>query len=254
MLTPKPCLLIPIYDHKDGIGRVVASLATCGLHCFVIDDGSNAATRAVLDAIEARYPWVEVFHRERNGGRGAALKTGYRLAARAGFTHAIQLDADGQHDAADVKRFVAEIESDPEALILGTPIFDASVPKSRLYGRQLSRGMVWLTTLSFEISDPLCGFRGIPLAATVALIDSVATGDAMEFDPELVIRLHWRGLAIRSVPTHVVYEPGGLSHFHVLGDNARMTWLYTRSLAGMGIRLPLLLRRRVAAALRGPSR
>ncbi len=250
----KPCLLIPIYDHKDGIGRVLASLEACGLHCFVIDDGSNAATREVLAALEARNPWVEVFRRERNGGRGAALKAGYRLAARKGYTHAIQLDADGQHDASDVKRFVAEIERDPEALVLGTPIFDDSVPKSRLYGRQLSRGMVWLTTLSFDISDPLCGFRGIPLAATVALIDAVATGDAMEFDPELVIRLHWRGLAIRTVPTRVVYEPGGLSHFHMLGDNARMTWLYTRSLAGMGLRLPLLLSRRFAAALRGAQR
>lgn len=253
-MKPKPCVLIPIFDHKDGIGRVVASLEACGLHGFVIDDGSNAETRAVLDAIEARYPWLEVFHRERNGGRGAALKTGYRLAAQKGYTHAIQLDADGQHDASDVKRFLAEIESDPEALVLGTPIFDESVPKARLYGRQLSRGMVWLTTLSFDISDPLCGFRGIPLAATVALLDEVATGDAMEFDPELVIRLHWRGIAIRTVPTRVVYEPGGLSHFHMLGDNARMTWLYARSLAGMGIRLPLLLRRRVAAALRGRAR
>ena len=250
----KPCLLIPIYDHKDGIGRVLASLAGSGLHCFVIDDGSHAETRAVLDALEARHPWVEVHHRERNGGRGAALKTGYRLALRAGYTHAIQLDADGQHDAADVKRFLAEIERDPEALVLGTPIFDESVPKSRLYGRQLSRAMVWLTTLSFDISDPLCGFRGIPLAATVALIDAVATGDAMEFDPELVIRLHWRGLAIRTVPTRVVYERGGLSHFHMLGDNARMTWVYTRSLAGMAIRLPLLLSRRLAGARRGAAR
>ena len=250
----KTCLLIPIYNHKDGIGPVVSSLESCGLHCFVVDDGSDAATRAVLAAIEARYPWVEVAHRERNGGRGAALKTGYRLAARAGFSHAIQLDADGQHDGADVKRFLEEIARDPRALILGSPIFDESAPKSRLYGRQLSRAMVWLSTLSFDIRDPLCGFRGIPLAETVALIDSVRTGDAMEFDPELVIRLHWRGLAIRTLPTRVVYEPGGLSHFHMLGDNARMTWLYTRSLAGMGIRLPLLLWRRVAAVLRGRTR
>jgi glycosyltransferase involved in cell wall biosynthesis len=250
----KPCLLIPIYDHKDGIGPVVRSLEPYGLHCFVIDDGSDAATRAVLDALEARYPWLEVAHRERNGGRGAALKTGYRLAAGAGYSHAIQLDADGQHDAADVKRFLEEIARDPRALILGSPIFDASAPKSRLYGRQLSRAMVWLSTLSFDIADPLCGFRGIPLAEAVALIDSVATGDAMEFDPELVIRLHWRGLPIRNLPTRVVYRPGGLSHFHMVGDNARMTWLYTRSLGGMLVRLPSLLRRRLAAAPREPGR
>ena len=250
----RPCLLIPIYDHKDGIGPVVSSLEPYGLHCFVIDDGSDAATRAVLDVIEARHPWVEVFHRERNGGRGAALKTGYRLAARAGFSHAIQLDADGQHDAADVKRFLEEIARDPGALILGSPIFDASAPKSRLYGRQLSRAMVWLSTLSFDITDPLCGFRAVPLAETLALIDSAPTGDAMEFDPELVIRLHWRGLRIRNLPTRVVYRPGGLSHFDMIGDNARMTWVYTRSLGGMLVRLPRLLHRRLAAAPREPGR
>ena len=230
----------------------MSSLEPYGLHCFVIDDGSDAATRTVLDAIEARYPWLEVAHRERNGGRGAALKTGYRLALRSGFSHAIQLDADGQHDAADVKRFLEEIARDPRAMVLGAPIFDASAPKSRLYGRQLSRAMVWLSTLSFDVTDPLCGFRGIPLAETVALIDSVATGDAMEFDPELVIRWHWRVLPIRNLPTRVVYQPGGLSHFDMIGDNARMTWLYTRSLGGMLIRLPRLFGRRLT--LRGPGR
>jgi glycosyltransferase involved in cell wall biosynthesis len=250
----KPCLLIPIYDHKDGIGPVLRSLEPSGLHCLVVDDGSNAATRAVLDELEARYTWLEVAHHERNQGRGAALKTGYRLALRAGFSHAIQLDADGQHDAGDLKRFLEEIARDPRALILGAPIFDESAPKSRLYGRQLSRAMVWVSTLSFDVTDPLCGFRGIPLAETVALIDSVATGDAMEFDPELVIRWHWRGLPVRNLPTRVVYQPGGLSHFDMIGDNARMTWLYTRSLGGMWIRLPALLPRRLAAALRKPQR
>lgn len=249
----KPCLLIPIYDHKDGIGPVLRSLEPSGLHCLVVDDGSNAATRAVLDELEARYAWLEVARHERNQGRGAALKTGYRLALRAGFSHAIQLDADGQHDAGDLKRFLEEIARDPRALILGAPIFDESAPKSRLYGRQLSRAMVWASTLSFDVTDPLCGFRGIPLAETVALIDSVATGDAMEFDPELVIRWHWRGLPVRNLPTRVVYQPGGLSHFDMIGDNARMTWLYTRSLGGMWIRLPALLPRRLAAALRKPQ-
>jgi glycosyltransferase involved in cell wall biosynthesis len=250
----KPCLLIPIYNHKDGIGPVVSSLESCGLPCLVVDDGSDAATRSVLAALEARFPWVEVVRRERNGGRGAALKTGYRRAAQAGFSHAIQLDADGQHDAADVKRFLEEFARDPRALVLGSPIFDESAPKSRIYGRQLSRAMVWLSTLSFDITDPLCGFRGIPLAETVTLIDSVGTGDFMEFDPELVIRLHWRGLRIRNLPTRVVYQPGGLSHFRMLDDNARMTWLYTRSLGGMLLRLPWLLWRRLAAARREPAR
>jgi glycosyltransferase involved in cell wall biosynthesis len=168
----RPCLLIPNYDHGGPLAAVLAGLAGWNTKCLVVDDGSHAETRRALDALEDAHPFVEVHHRKENGGRGAALKTGYRLALARGFTHALQLDADGQHDAADVPRFLREIERHPEALILGAPVFDASVPRARLYGRQLSRLMVWLSTLSLDVSDPLCGFRAIPLATTVGLLDS----------------------------------------------------------------------------------
>jgi hypothetical protein len=192
----------------------------------------------VLDDLEARHGAVTVHHRPRNGGRGAALKTGYRLAFERGFSHALQLDADGQHHAPDVPAFLAAMESAPEALVLGAPVFDETAPRSRLYGRQLSRVMVWLTTLSFDVNDPLCGFRGIPLAPTLARLDDVATGDHMEFDPELVIQLHWAGVPVRNVPTEVVYRQGGLSHFDTVRDNARLSWVYTRAIGGMLLRLP----------------
>jgi glycosyltransferase involved in cell wall biosynthesis len=231
------CLLIPDYDHKDEIGSVIDSLESAGLPCLIVDDGSGPETRAVLDELARARSWVEVHRRERNGGRGAALKTGYRLAWERGFSHVLQLDADGQHDAADVPRFLAVMEREPEALVLGAPLFDDSAPRSRLYGRQLSRWMVWLATLSFDVTDPLCGLRGIPLAATVPLLDAIPTGDHMEFDPELVIQLHWAGVPVRNVPTRVVYRRGGLSHFDAVRDNARLTAVYARSLAGMLVRL-----------------
>ncbi len=245
-----PCLLIPIFDHGREIRAVVESLARFDTRCFVVDDGSGAATRTVLDALEKAHPWVEVQRRERNGGRGAALKTGYRLARSRGFSHAVQLDADGQHAAADVPRFLAEIELHQDALILGAPVFDSSVPRARLYGRQLSRAMVWLATLSLDVTDPLCGFRGVPLAPTVDLLDACPTGDHMEFDPQLVILLCWRGVPVRNVPTRVVYAEGGLSHFDMLRDNARMTDLYLRSLAGMLPRAPRLVAHRVSGGAR----
>jgi glycosyltransferase involved in cell wall biosynthesis len=246
----KACLLIPDYDHKDEIAGVLASLAFASLPCLIVDDGSGPETRAVLDALARSHAWVDVHHRERNGGRGAALKTGYRLALERGFTHALQLDADGQHHAADVPRFLAAMERDPGALVLGAPVFDETAPKSRLYGRQLSRAMVWLATLSFDVSDPLCGFRGIPLAPTVEVLDRAPTGDHMEFDPQLVILLHWAGVPVRNVPTRVVYRRGGLSHFDTLRDNARLSAVYARSLAGMFARLPKTLAGRTARSQR----
>jgi glycosyltransferase involved in cell wall biosynthesis len=243
-----PCLLIPVYDHGREVRRVVESLAAWRLPCLLVDDGSASPTRFALEALEKEHAWVEVHRRERNGGRGAALKTGYRLAAARGFSHAIQLDADGQHDASDVPRFLEEIARDPGALVLGVPVFDDSVPRSRLYGRQLSRAMVWLATLSFDVVDPLCGFRAIPLAPTLALLDAVASGDHMEFDPELVMRLHAAGVPVRSVPTRVVYDPEGLSHFDMLRDNARLSRVYLLALLRMLGRLPRRRRRRSAAA------
>ncbi|HEY5658406.1 MAG TPA: glycosyltransferase family 2 protein [Myxococcota bacterium] len=226
----KICLLIPIYEHKDEIGGVVRALDALQLPCLVIDDGSGPETRRVLSDLARAHPWLSVHTRERNGGRGAALKTGYRLAARHGFSHVVQLDADGQHDAADVPRFLDEIARDPAALVLGAPLFDDSAPRSRLYGRQLSRAMVWLATLSFDVVDPLCGFRAIPLAPAVALLDRVRTGDHMEFDPELLILLHRGGVPVRTLTTRVVYNPGGLSHFDTWRDNLRLSRVYARLL------------------------
>ncbi|MCZ6465079.1 MAG: glycosyltransferase [Proteobacteria bacterium] len=238
-----PCLLIPIYDHKDEIRGVVEALAAHELPCLVIDDGSDDATQEVLAAIAHDFPWVEVHRRKQNGGRGAALKTGDRLAAHRRFSHVIQLDADGQHDAADVPRFLEAWRRDPEALLLGAPIFDESVPKSRLYGRQISRVLVWFFTLSGEIRDPLCGFRGLPVDAVLRVIDESETGDHMEFDPELLVRLFWNGARVVTIPTKVVYNPHGLSHFDVVWDDLRLAGVYTRFFGSMVPRVPRLFSR-----------
>jgi glycosyltransferase involved in cell wall biosynthesis len=234
----KPWLVIPCFDHGEALRGVVASLARFGLPGLVVDDGSGAATQEILAALAAEHPWLEVHRQEANRGKGAAAAAGYRLAAARGASHALQLDADGQHHAADVPRFLDAMAKHPEALVLGEPIFDASVPRSRLYGRQLSRALVWLFTLSFAIRDPLCGFRGIPLAATLALLGRQRLGERMDFDPELAVRLYWEGLEIVSVPTRVQYPPGGLSHFDVVWDDLRLAGLYLRLAGGMLRRLP----------------
>ena len=89
------------------------------------------------------------------------------------MSHVLQLDADGQHRAADVPKFIEAARARPDALVLGTPVFDDSVPWHRLYGRKLSQVIVWLETASRAVRDPLCGFRCIPLAATLSLLDVV---------------------------------------------------------------------------------
>jgi glycosyltransferase involved in cell wall biosynthesis len=241
-MKSKPCLLIPNYDHGRELVAVIEALAEHGLPCLVVDDGSGKATRDTLETLAQRHSFLDVHYRDRNGGRGAALKSGYRLAAARGYTHVIQLDADGQHCVADVPRFVDAIDRNPGALVLGAPVFDDSAPKARLYGRQLSRVTVWAATFSFAVADPLCGFRGIPLGPMLAVLDSERTGDHMEFDPEIVIQLVQRGTPVVNLPTQVVYNEGGLSHFDMLGDNVRLIGIYFKALYAMPMRV--LTRRR----------
>lgn len=247
-----PCLLIPIFDHASTIRRVVESLASAGLPLVIVNDGSGPSTRAVLDRIARDFAWVEVRHHLENQGKGAALVTGYRVADERGFTHVVQIDADAQHDADDVGRFLAEAIAHPDALVLGAPIFDDDAPRSRLYGRKLSVGMVWLATRSRSVRDPLCGFRCVPLAPVMPLLDRVAMGRHMDFEPELAVRLVWSGVTVVNVPTRVRYYPFGLSHFDVVWDDLRLVWLYMRLTLGMLARAGGLIRS--AAVLQVPVR
>jgi glycosyltransferase involved in cell wall biosynthesis len=239
-----PCLLIPIYNHKETIATVLAELAPHGLPCIIIDDGSDAMSRQVIDQEAARYSWVHVLHHERNGGKGRALITGFLYAHAEGYSHVIQIDADGQHNTPDIDRFLAEAAAHPSALILGKPLFGPDVPRSRYYGRKISQWWAWVETLSYAIGDPLCGFRLYPLAATVALIKRIRLGSRMDFEPDIAVRLYWAGVEVRNVETKVFYPAGGLSHFRLFRDNVRLSWLHTRLLTGMLVRIPQLLRRR----------
>lgn len=239
-----PCVVIPIYNHKDTIGAVVARLEPYGMPLFVIDDGSDAGTQAVLGEVAARHPLARIFRLPQNGGKGAAVMRGFREAYRAGFTHALQIDADGQHDVADVQRFVDRSRARPEAVIAGQPIYDASAPASRRYGRLATHVWVWIETLSLAIGDSMCGFRLYPLAPTIALVDRITIPTRMDFDIEIMVRLFWQGVPMENVPTRVIYPAGGLSHFDLWRDNLRISRMHTRLFFGMLQRLPLLLWRK----------
>jgi glycosyltransferase involved in cell wall biosynthesis len=244
-----PCFIVPVYNHGATVGATVAALATHGLPIYLIDDGSAADTAAVLDEIARRVPGVHLVRHAGNGGKGAAVMTGLRAAHDDACSHGLQVDADGQHDLADIPRFLAAARAEPEALICGVPAYDPSVPKGRLYGRYATHVWVWVETLSFEIRDSMCGFRVYPLAATRRLIDEARLGTRMEFDIEVLVRLVWRGVRIRNLPTRVTYPAGGLSHFRMLRDNLRISWTHTRLVCGMLARLPWLLARRLGGKL-----
>lgn len=246
----KACFLVPCYDHGRTIRRLVAALSEHGLPIYIVDDGSHEETRLELLAVRADYPLVRLSRLPVNGGKGAAVMHGMRHARADGMTHALQIDADGQHDIRDVPEFLARGAERPEALLIGQPIFDESVPLARLYGRKLTNFWVCVETLSFSIKDALCGFRLYPLAASCELIDSVGLPPRMAFDSAILVRLAWRGVPIKNLPTQVVYPSDGTSHFRMVRDNVLLTASHTLLVFGMLARLPLLLRRRLPVLLR----
>jgi glycosyltransferase involved in cell wall biosynthesis len=249
------CLLIPHYEHARAIGPLLERLAACELPCIVVDDGSGDEARSVLQSLAARFAWMTVVWRETNGGQGAAKRTGYRHALEAGYTHSLELDADGQHDTGDIPRFVATMETNPSAAVLGQPVFGAEAPRARLWGRQLSRALVWLACGSTTVRDPLCGYRGLPLAAAVSIIDRTHTGNRMSFDPEFAVRLYRAGLPIVTLPTRVSYPTDGVSHFDMLHDNLRLAGTYARLLAELPLEAAsIVLARRRAVALAAADR
>jgi glycosyltransferase involved in cell wall biosynthesis len=232
----RPCVLIPTYDNPLTVRAVVTAARRHLPDVVLVDDGSGEAGRRAVEEI-ADEGLATVVRRQRNGGKGAAVRTGFEEALRLGFSHALQVDADGQHDLDDIPRFLDLARKHPDALILGRPVFDATQPRGRAFARKISVFWVNVETGGAVVDDPQCGFRVYPLADAIA---AGARGNHMEFDQELPVRMVWRGTPVLNVPTRVRYLPaeeGGVSHFDLVRDNLRITWLHTRLVATAARRL-----------------
>lgn len=242
-----PCCVIPSRNHHRDVARVVAAARAQGLPVFLVDDASESPAREVLAALHAPERGVTVARLPERGGKGGAVMHGFALAAAAGFTHAVQLDADGQHDLACLPRLLELARARPEALVAGQARYDASVPKARRFGRWVTHFWVWVETLSLSISDSMCGFRCYPLAPAMALLARRQLGRFMDFDTEIMVRLYWRGVPVLMLPVQVVYPAGNTSNFDMLRDNWRITKMHTRLTLAMLPRMPLLLWRKLRA-------
>ncbi|MCC4833467.1 glycosyltransferase family 2 protein [Shewanella sp. 10N.7] len=242
----KLALIIPNYNHQQAIAETLVALAPFGLPCYLINDGSNDETRYLLQSLADKYDWVTLLTHPFNRGKGAAVTTGLRAAFADGFTHALQIDADGQHCLDDIPTMIAASEAEPLALISGKPQYDESVPKGRLYGRYITHFWVWVETLSFDIQDSMCGFRVYPLAATEQLFREQALGERMDFDIEIMVKLHWQGVPVTHIPTKVIYPEDGISHFQGVKDNIRISAMHTGLFFGMLKRLPKILSKKNA--------
>ena len=224
----KPIVVIPTYNHHKELPSMIQKIQSHISDILIVNDGSDECIGKILSEI-AEQTDVKLLSLKKNGGKGSAVKAGIRYAYKNGYSHCIQIDADGQHDISDLPHILNLASKEPQRLILGNPVFDLNTaPKSRILGRKITNFWIAVETMSLDIKDGLCGYRCYPVASTMDIISKVKTGDRMDFDPEILVRLKWQGVQTRSFDTRVNYGDNEPSNFDVVADNIRISWLFMR--------------------------
>jgi len=224
-------VLIPSYNSGALVLASARAARAAWNPVWVVVDGSTDGSEAALLAEAARDPGLQVRVLARNRGKGAAVLHGLDECARAGFTHVLCMDADGQHPAASIPAFMACSMAHPADMVLGVPVFDAGAPALRVQGRRISNWWARLETPGADIGDSLYGFRVYPVGPLRELMHRQRWMRRFDFDPEAVVRLAWSGVRARNLPAPVRYLPaaeGGVSHFHYGRDNVLLTWMHAR--------------------------
>ena len=237
-------VLLPSYNSGPQLSEtIVAALRHWQPVWVVIDASTDGSAEAARRLVEI-HPGLRVIVRAENGGKGAAVLDGLRLAEAEGFRHALVMDADGQHPPDRIVEFLRFAEARPDALVLGVPEFGPDAPKARVYGRLGGNTFAELETLWGGIRDSLFGFRVYPVAATIRIMDRLRTARRYDFDTEVAVRLYWEGFLPINIRVPVRYPPkeeGGVSYFHYLRDNWLLVKMHTRLVFCAIPRLPRLL-------------
>ena len=222
----KFAFLVPFYNHPQNIKALIAALKTYELPVVVVDDGSDEASKQILAELE-RTEGILLLTRAQNGGKGIAMKDGFKFALECGFSHVLQIDADFQHDAALIGEFLRESEAHPQSIVCANPIYGDDAPKSRVHGRKITNFWVAINTLSLGIKDAMCGFRVYPLEQLKKAAAKSKT-NRMEFDIEILVNAARQGVDMRWIDTYVRYEKGGVSHFKMVRDNALISLMHAK--------------------------
>ena len=216
------CVVIPTYNNAGTIVDIVSRAQAQCADVFVVLDGCTDGTEALLSAMDPRPRMVIL---PRNGGKGKALKAGFKAAREAGFAYAITLDADGQHFPEDIPLFLEANRAYPGALIVGERqgLKDADRSKGSRFANGFSNFWFFLQTFR-PLKDTQTGYRLYPLQSLCGL--SLLTS-RYEAELELLVFSTWHGIPIRSLPVQVYYPPREerVSHFRPGRDFLRITLL-----------------------------
>lgn len=180
----------------------------------------------------------------RNQGKGAAVMYGLKQAYETGYTHALQVDADGQHDISKLDEMIEISKTNYDSVICADPQYDRTIPLLRKLGRYINRFWVWVETLSFGVPDSMIGYRIYPLKSTINIIRENHIGRRMEFDTEIIINLLWGGTPYKMFKANVIYPPNNHSNFRMIFDNVLISIMHMKLLLRMLFLLPTIIKNR----------
>jgi len=206
--------IIPLYNHALTVPDVLAGLHAEGLYAIVVDDGSTDGGAEIAEHwLRAHGGSGEVVRLPKNHGKAAALLAGFDAATKRGATHALTIDADGQHDCARIADFLNALPAErPErTLVLGDRrTLPSTYPTARLFGRFLS-GLAVRAACGAIVGDAACGMRLYPLAMTRALH---CRSGRYAWEEEAIIRLVWSGAQLQQVEIPVIYRNAAIAPSH----------------------------------------
>ncbi len=219
----KVAIVIPTYNHGTRISDVVRKTVVLGYPVFVVDDGSTDNTAETLVSMEG----ITVITHPQNMGKGAALRTGFQMAAKSS-DWAITLDADGQHKPEDIENLLEAVKDAERPIVIGARqgMDGENVPWTSKFGRGFSNFWVWVSG-GPRVCDSQSGFRLYPLPETL-LLEVAAL--RFQFEVEVLVKAHQKGIPVIEVPVQVVYQKGAerISHFHPWKDFLRNSSTFSR--------------------------
>jgi glycosyltransferase involved in cell wall biosynthesis len=223
------CVIIPVYNNEKTVKNIVLGAKDAALKVIVMNDGSTDLTGEILASL-ASVEDVTVFSFEKNKGKGVALQKGFEIALENGFTHAISIDADGQHFCEWIKNALDECEKSPEKLLVGARIGEnigEKAPSKNLFARRL--GNLWIKIYTgFSLSDTQSGFRVYPIEKMKKIRFKTTR---FEFEQEVLIESAWNGIKVEEFAIPQYYQPPNerVSHYRAFSDSVRISCFFAKT-------------------------